>query len=41
MDKNREIEELSDVEQEAVMNFSDDVTSDLAELKKKYTEGEK
>lgn len=30
------VEDLSDVEQEAVMNFSDDITSDLAELKKKY-----
>lgn len=35
------VEELSDVEQEAVMNFSDDVTYDIAELKKKYTESEK
>lgn len=32
------VEDLSDVEQEAVMNFSDDITSDLAKLKKKYTE---
>ena len=34
------VEELSDVEQEAVMNFSGDVTYDIAELKKKYAEGE-
>ena len=32
------VEDLSDVEQEAVMNFSGDVTYDIAELKKKYTE---
>lgn len=30
------VEDLSDVEQEAVMNFSGDVTYDIAELKKKY-----
>lgn len=35
------VEDLSDVEQEAVMNFSDDITGDLAELKKKYMESEK
>lgn len=33
------VEDLSDVEQEAVMNFSGDVTYDIAELKKKYKEG--
>lgn len=31
-------EDLSDVEEEAVMNFSDDISSALAELKKKYSE---
>lgn len=31
------VEELFDVEKEAVMNFSGDVTYDIAELKKKYT----
>lgn len=34
-------EDLSDTEQEAVMNFSGDVTYDIAELKKKYAESEK
>ena len=32
------VEDLSDVEKEAVMNFSDDITGDLAELKKKHAE---
>ena len=32
------VEELSDVEQEAVMNFSGDVTYDIAKLKEKYME---
>ena len=30
--------DLEDTEQEAVMDFSGDVTSDIDELKKKYTE---
>ena len=31
--------DLDDLEHEAIINFSDDVTYDIAELKKKYTEG--
>ena len=31
--------DLGDEEIDAVINFSDDVTYDIAELKKKYTEG--
>lgn len=33
--------DLDDLEHEAIMNFSADVTNDIDDLKKKYTEGER
>ena len=33
--------DLDDLEHDAIINFSDDVTHDIDDLKKKYTEGER
>lgn len=32
--------DLDDLEHDAIINFSDDVTNDIDDLKEKYTEGE-